>query len=267
MIRSMEDEVGGRRKSRKRVNTNEYGILPVNQGSLKNVFGGLDYGGMDSGMMDMNPLSNFGETCVDCNDDQQQKLKGKKEIFRKKLHAHEGGYSEGFDVSQLGGAFNGRFGQIGSGFIENVDSGRGISIDYDKGAKSSDAVSPVFRVSDGAVPSVFRSGEGFGLKKGKLERVAEKEGRQIARRRAKKEKEEMKIKKTKKKTTKYVSDESGSVRDTDMRETRFQRLKRQYKERQNERREEKLRTTGFKSTSVPLGHGAGSSDFETQREG
>jgi len=256
----MENEAGGRKKSRRRANANELGILPVGEGSLKNVFGGMDYGGNNSGMMGMNPLSDFGETCVDCNDDQQQKLKHKKEIFRKDLHSHNDGYMEGFDTMNLGGAFNGRFGQIGSGFIESVDSRKGSSIDYDRGAKSSDAIAPVFKVSnDNAVPSVFRSGEGYGIKKGRLERSAEKEGRQIARARSKKEKAELRAEKKRAK--------SSGKEVEERKESRFEHAKRKFKERQQERRSEKLRTTGFTSTKVPLGHGAGSGDFRTMREG
>lgn len=265
MIRSMENEASGRRKSRKRANPNELGMLPVGKGSLNNVFGGLDYGGMDSGMMGMNPLSDFGETCVDCNDDQQQKLKHKKEIFRKDLHSHKEGYMEGYDLANIGGAFNGRFGQIGGGFLESVNSGKGGAIDYDRGAKRNDAVSPVFQIAnDGAVPSVFKSGEGYGIKRGRLEKSAEREGRQIARARTRKEKAETKAKAKRKKEGKVSAEDIG-----ERGETRFERLKRRFEERQRKRQAQsryKKTDGGFTSTKVPLGRGAGSGDFTTGEE-
>ena len=246
LIGSMQREANGSRRNKKRGRMNDVGMLPVDQNALGNIFGGLkhegkSYGGNKSSYMDndiylggfdANPLSEFGETCVDCNND-----------IEKKQH------KRGFETHDLGGAFNGRFKNIGSGFIESVGSGTG-SIDYDKGARRGEAVSPVFKVKEEAVPAVFRSGESFGVSRGKLEKSAEREARGIRRDRLKREKEE-------KRESKKAKKEGREER----RETRFENLKRRYEEKRAKRNA--VEKTKFTSTKVALGHGAGSGEFET----
>ena len=188
LIGSMEREVRGKRKPR-RANPNELGRLPIDQIALDNIFGGVRPNGngkrkknqpfMDIGFDlqdEGNALSGFGDACVDCRNEEDGK------VFNKQVRSE--GFLEGFDVQDLGGAFNGRFKNIGGGFIESVNVGKVGAIDFDKGAKASDVVSPV-----------FRTGESFGIKRGKLEKSIERETRRrVGRPRKKKSEKETKQK-------------------------------------------------------------------------
>lgn len=251
LIGSMMNEANGVKRSKKNGNRKNNGRSQSNDFGIGNFFGGLqtegirkntgiDIGGFGS-IDNESPLSEFGNECVNCNDFLQQSN------------------GNGFDPKELGGAFNGRFGQIGSGFIESVDSGKVGAIDFDKGAKAGQAISPV-----------FVTGEGFGFKRGKLESIAEKESREIARENKKIAKEKMKLKKFKK--AKKISLGSGKTfvvsGQTEVQRPKGERVidvvRRKIQERKLAKQNERRNT--FTSTNVNLGRGTGA-EFETFDEG
>lgn len=153
----------------------------------------------------------------------------KKRVVREPFR--EEGFLEGFDTGELGGAFNGRFKNIGGGFIESVNAGRS-SIDFDKGAGQGDSISPV-----------FQTGRRF-ASRGKLESIADREARSIRKQR-KKVGRPRKVGRPKGSTT--VSNGNGAEKGERVVDVIRRKIK--------ERKEKSQESSGFQSTQVGLGRG------------
>lgn len=86
------------------------------------------------------------------------------------------------NFEDLGSGFNGRFKNIGMGFIESVDAGRQPTINFAEGGRSKQAVSPLFS-SDfgqgfgdfGGFKKLTTAAEGKKRKKGKKKKTKKEE--------------------------------------------------------------------------------------------
>ncbi len=145
----------------------------------------------------------------------------------------------------LGAGFNGRFKNIGGGFLESVDIGRQPSINFAEGGRSSSAISPLFSDFEG------KDVKGFGFKRGRLEKIADRELKETKKSKKKKEKEEKKGKRLgeviaekiseKRKQSQFSKEQIKREKEADRKtERRLKELIEEEKERKARQREGRI---------------------------